>query len=106
MDVKRKRHGTFDGTDMRGKHAPANKTNDHTVEYKTAHSFPKVDSYYARKKPTPQFLPQGLSIRKKYKLYKEKCQEDNKNQFQRKCTGKYFAMITICNSINHKRGMC
>ena len=40
--LKRKRQGNFDGTDMRGKHAPANKTNDHAVLYIKRHieSFP------------------------------------------------------------------
>ena len=36
--LSRKTHGTFEGTDKRGKHAPANKTSDETFGfYSTAY---------------------------------------------------------------------
>jgi len=82
MDVKRKRHGTFDGTDMRGKHAPANKTNDHTVEYKTAHSFPKVVSYYARKNPHHSFYPKVYQSEKSMNFTRKNVRRIIKTSFR------------------------
>lgn len=76
--LKRKCHGSFDGMDQRGRHTPANKTDDHTIKHIKNHieSFPAVESHYTRKSTSRKFLSQDLSIRKMYDLYKTKCQED------------------------------
>jgi hypothetical protein len=48
----KKTHGTFEGTDKRGKHTPANKTSDETLDSIRQHimSFPIMDSHYKRKR--------------------------------------------------------
>lgn len=73
--LSRKTHGTFEGTDKRGKHTPANKTSDETLDSIRQHimSFPIMDSHYKRKDTNRKFLQQDLSITKMYDLYKAKC---------------------------------
>lgn len=115
--LKRKFHGSFDGTDQRGKHPPANKTNDAAIQYIKHHieSFPRVESHYTRKTTSRQFLSQGLSIRKMYELYKAKCQEDNKASVSEKVYRNVFCndfnlsfhkpkkdMCQVCNTFNEK----
>jgi hypothetical protein len=64
----RKTHGTFEGTDKRGKHTPANKTSDETLDSIRQHimSFPIMDNHYKRKDTNRKFLQQDLSITKMY----------------------------------------
>ena len=79
--LQKKFHGTYSGVDQRGRHTPANRTNDRTLDYIKRHieSFPVVESHYVRKTTSRKFLSQDLSIRKMYELYKEKCKDDNMN---------------------------
>lgn len=76
--LARKVHGSFEGTDRRGKHTPVNKTPEDKTNYIKSHieSFPVMQSHYKRKDTQRQFLSQDLSINKMYELYKIKCQED------------------------------
>lgn len=76
--LKRKSHGGFDGIDMRGRHRPANKTNNKVKENIRNHieSFPAVDSHYTRKSTSRKFLSQDLSIIKMYELYQKKCNNE------------------------------
>jgi hypothetical protein len=71
----RKTHGTFEGTDKRGKHTPANKTSDETLDSIRQHimSFPIMDSHYKRKDTNRKCLQHDLSITKMYDLFKAKC---------------------------------
>jgi hypothetical protein len=50
--VKRKQHGAFRDTDMRGKQPSKNKIEKETIEVVHRHirSFPKMESHYSRKK--------------------------------------------------------
>ena len=76
--LARKVHGSFEGTDKRGKHTPANKTTEEKTDYIKRHieSFPVMQSHYKRKDSQRLFLSQDLSINKMYELYKVKCQAD------------------------------
>ena len=49
--LSRKTDRTFEGTDKRGKHTPANKTSDETLDSIRQHikSFPIMDSHYKQK---------------------------------------------------------
>ena len=65
--------------DMRGKHAPGNKTSEDSIATVKAHieCFPKYKSHYSRAdNPYRQYLSPDLSIAKMYSLYQEKCSED------------------------------
>ena len=76
--LKRKVHGSFAGTDRRGRHVPANKTDDLTMYHIKNHieSFPVVESHYTRKSTSRKFLSQDLSIRKMHELYEATCNEN------------------------------
>jgi hypothetical protein len=76
--LSRKTHESFEGTDKRGKHTPANKTYDETLDSIRQHikSFPIMDSHYKRKDTNRKFLQHDLSITKVYDLYKAKCTDD------------------------------
>ena len=67
-------------SDQRGKHPPANKTSDGVIDGIKAHinSFPHYKSHYSRKdNPHKKFLSPHLNVKKMYRLYKEKCEEDD-----------------------------
>ena len=67
-------------SDQRGKHPPANKTSDGVIDGIKAHinSFPHYKSHYSRKdNPHKKFLSPHLNVQKMYRLYKEKCEEDD-----------------------------
>jgi hypothetical protein len=76
--LAKKGHGTYTGTDQRGKHIPGNKTDDARLKHVKEHieSFPVVESHYRRKSTSRQFLAQELSVRKMYDLYQLRCQTD------------------------------
>jgi hypothetical protein len=91
--LSRKTHGTFEGTDKRGKHTPANKTSDETLDSIRQHikSFPIMDSHYKRKDTNRKFLQQDLSITKMYDLYKANCTAEE---------------IIPASSITYRRDLC
>lgn len=67
--------GTFCSEDKRGKHSPANKTDNDAIAVVRRHieSFPTIESHYTRKDTRRRYLDQSLSISKMYRLYKEEC---------------------------------
>lgn len=73
--LSREVHGSFQGTERRGKHTPAKKTSDAKLQIVRQHieSFPVMDTHCKRKDTSREFLEQDLSITKMYDLYKEKC---------------------------------
>ena len=116
--LKRKCHGGFYGTDRRGRHTPANKTDDQTIGHIKNHieSFPAVESHYTRKSTSKKFLSQDQSIRKMYDLYKTKCEEDQMKPVSEKvyrdvfCNEYNFSFhkpkkdtCQTCNTYNEKR---
>jgi hypothetical protein len=115
--LQRKQHGVFVGIYNRGKHAPANKTNDVQSEYIKKHieCFPVVESQYTRKSTKRRYLSQDLSIRKIYDLYKIKFQEDEISPASEMVYRKIFCteynlsfhkpkkdLCQICNKYNEK----
>ncbi|KAJ4431178.1 hypothetical protein ANN_19775 [Periplaneta americana] len=74
ITAKKKEAGgpSFVTDDRRGRHIPANKTNDQAAEGVREHInlFPRVESHYCRKSSTKQFLNADLNIQKMYRLYK------------------------------------
>ena len=91
--LSRKTDRTFEGTDKRGKHTPANKTSDETLDSIRQHikSFPIMDSHYKRKDTNRKFLQKDLSITKMYDLYKAKCTAEE---------------IILASSITYRRVFC
>lgn len=77
---KRSSTGNFNAVDNRGKHEPSNKTKPQIMEEIRRHieSFPCVESHYTRKDTNKKYLAADLNIRKMYTLYKQLCQEENK----------------------------
>ncbi|CAG9781780.1 unnamed protein product [Diatraea saccharalis] len=65
--------------DLRGKHPPANKTPEYVIDGIKEHisSFPLYTCHYAREQTTRQFLGPELNITKMYKLYVNKCKDNN-----------------------------
>ena len=76
--LSKKQNGTFSGSDQRGKHSPANKTDNSRISYVKKHieAFPIMDSHYTRKTSGRKFLEQDLTIRKMHGLYILKCKEE------------------------------
>lgn len=66
--------------DQRGKHEPGNKTKNETVDAIKVHikSFPRYKSHYSRKdNPNREFLTPSLTLQTMYRLYKDRCEQDN-----------------------------
>ena len=63
--------------DQRGRHEPANKTEEERVAFVKAHidRFPKYGSHYSRS--DSNYLSPSLSISNMYDLYKSACAEEN-----------------------------
>lgn len=78
--MKKKNHGMFAGSDLRGKQQSANKTPDSDVNFIRQHieSFPTVPSHYTRKHSARGYLDSCLTIRKMYQLYEEECKKTNR----------------------------
>ncbi|CAG9840815.1 unnamed protein product [Diabrotica balteata] len=79
MRALKKGEISFPGEDLRGKHAPSNKTPEGNIQLVRDHinSFPSYESHYTRAhNPNRKFLDPELNVRTMYTLYKEKCVED------------------------------
>ena len=66
--------------DQRGRHEPANKTQEERVAFVKAHidRFPKYESHYSRSdNPNRNYLSPSLSVSTMYDLYKSACAEEN-----------------------------
>jgi len=65
--------------DMRGKTPKPQKIPELDRSYIREHirSFPKVPSHYCRSTTTAEYLEPNLSVNEMYRLYKEKCENDN-----------------------------
>lgn len=96
-NVLKKQENGFVFKDMRGRHIPPNKISNNVLENIRSHiqSFPIYESHYSRNTTSRQFLGSDLSIRKMYKLYQEKCVQEN---FQKSEIGKYWLYRKIFNS--------
>ena len=84
--LKKQQHGTFQGTDLRGKKPSKNKTSEETVNFVRDHkeSFPTVKSHYTRKTSKRQYLNGDLNITKMYTMYKEKCKTEKRTHVSEK----------------------
>lgn len=75
--LQRKTHGTYGRKDMRGTSSSANKLDQSLVDSVKRHieSFPKMESHYARKQSTKEYLSLELNIKKMWQLYKTECEK-------------------------------
>lgn len=89
--LKKKSGGTAAMGDKRGRHVPANKTKDDMLHRIRKHieSFPKMNSHYARKDTSREFLSADLNVRKMYNLFSSKCQTDGVDT----CTEKTYRKV-------------
>ena len=95
--LKKQEHGTYQGSDMRGKASSANKIPEECVKIVHEHikSFPTMESHYTRKKTKRKYLSSDLNITKMYTMYKEKCLHEN----QKPVSAKYRDIF--CKSYNY-----
>ena len=65
-------------SDLRGKHPPKNKSTDEQIKYVQEHieSFPMVESHYCRKDTNKKYLDSELNLKKMYRLYEEKAEQE------------------------------
>nr|CAH7762218.1 unnamed protein product [Callosobruchus chinensis] len=76
--LKKKKESGIPSPDRRGKHPPINKLPEEVKQSVKAHimSFPTYESHYSRAKTTSKYLGPELNISIMYRLYKEKCVEE------------------------------
>lgn len=71
-------HKEIPGVSRQTGHREAhNATSESALSYVRSHidSFPKVDGHYRRKQSEKDYLEQGLSLAKMYRLYTERCKQ-------------------------------
>ena len=70
---------TFNSIEKRGRHTPANKTSQSSIETVRKHieSFPALEGHYVRKSSQRKYLAADLNIKKMIQLYIEKCKQEN-----------------------------
>ena len=97
LALQKKQHGSFIGSDRRGRQSSANKTpeTDKTFIREHISSFPTVSSHYTRKDTQRKYLDSGLSIRKVYQLYQDKC-----GQLQKRCCSFNIYRQVFCEEFN------
>ena len=90
--------GMVSKEDQRGKHRPANKTDDDILDSVRTHieSFPQMEAHYVRKDSKRKYLPAGLNINRMWNMYKRKCLQNNQKYAS---AGKYRAIF--CNEYNY-----
>ena len=77
--MKRKQHGAFSGTGIRGKQPSKTKIEKETTEVvHRQRSFPKMESHYSRKKTLKkQYLAHDLNIKQMWRVYVEECKKQD-----------------------------
>lgn len=76
--LKKQAPGGFVLRDMRGRHVPANKLPEEVLSGVRSHiqSFASYESHYTRQHSKRKYLGPELNLKKMYKLYVAKCEED------------------------------
>ena len=90
--------GMVSKEDQKGKHRPANKTDDGILDSVRTHIelFPQMEAHYVRKDSKRKYLPAGLNINCMWNMYKKKCLQNNQKYAS---AGKYRAIY--CNEYNY-----
>ena len=106
--LKKKKHGAFVATDMRGKDPSVNKLDSCTVEIVKKHieSFPKMESHYTRKSSKKQYLAHDLNIKQMWKLYVKDCEKKGITSVKQSMYRKIFCENYNLSFFKPKKDQC